>query len=438
MEPLLSELPWSRWTIFACTVQKPSGAMTTHDDSYADASFDLDESIGEDIDEELDTPARRIAVVDSDGEGEDEISPPRARKQSPPEPSPRSSPEEAAPTTTPGSAGTRLSAGSGLASLPPLSPRRLSPMSPGIASGSSLKPLLAPKSPLPPSPRSPFSSHKPMIYVPPSRELPFKTPAKLWEFESRWENVEAGATDAGGDDVVEEVADDGVAERHVPSSPESSSVESPKRWVDTLRTPTKAERLVHRYSSVNTINPVLQRQMELSRRRREAVTKWTPPKEKRTKAKRKPALPTFNTVKDTGVVVVEASTVPQRRTATVDVNAALPVFSAAVSRALAQCAIDADDQRRYLVSGAERNPRATVAMVEDVPALAAVQGPGTPYANVPTHKRYSWYKHYGFAGKGAKTSWGYNPKREDIGARYAAAKTQPAKCAACVTDDDER
>ena len=73
---------------FACTVQKPSGAMTTHDDSYADASFDLDESIGEDIDEELDTPARRIAVVDSDGE--DEISPPRARKQSPPEPSPRS------------------------------------------------------------------------------------------------------------------------------------------------------------------------------------------------------------------------------------------------------------------------------------------------------------------------------------------------------------
>ena len=195
---------------------------------------------------------------------------------------------------------------------------------------------------------------------------------------------------------------------------------------------------MHRYSSVNTINPVLQRQMELSRRRREAVTKWTPPKEKRTKAKRKPALPTFNTVKDTGVVVVEASTVPQRRTATVDVNAALPVFSAAVSRALAQCAIDADDQRRYLVSGAERNPRATVAMVEDVPALAAVQGPGTPYANVPTHKRYSWYKHYGFAGKGAKTSWGYNPKREDIGARYAAAKTQPAKCAACVTDDDER
>ena len=405
--------------------------MTTHDDSYADASFDLDESIGEDIDEELDTPARRIAVVDSDGE--DEISPPRARKQSPPEPSPRSSPEEAAPTTTPGSAGTRLSAGSGLASLPPLSPRRLSPMSPGIG-GSSLKPLLAPKAPLPPSPRSPFSSHKPMIYVPPSRELPSKTPAKLWEVEFRWENVEAGATDAGGDDVVEEVADDAS-----PCSPESS-VESPKQWVDTLRTPTKAERLVHRYSSVNTINPVLQRQMELSRRRREAVTKWTPPKEKRTKAKRKPALPTFKTKKDAGIDrVVKPASSTERRTATVDVNSALPVFSAAVSRALASCAVDEEDQRRYLSgkNSAEKiNPRAVVAMVEDVPALSAVQGPGTPYANVPTHKRYSWYKHYGFAGKGAKTSWGFNPKREDIGARYVAAKAQPAKCTACV--DDER
>ena len=120
-----------------------------------------------------------------------------------------------------------------------------------------------------------------------------------------------------------------------------------------------------------------------------------------------------------------------------DVNSALPVFSAAVSRALASCAVDSEDQRRYLSGGAKGNPKATVAMVEDVPALSAVQGPGTPYANVPTHKRYSWYKHYGFAGKGAKTSWGYNPKREDIGARYVAAKAQPAKCTACV-DNDER
>ena len=70
--------------------------MTTHDDSYADASFDLDESIDEDIAYEAaddNTPARRINVVDSDGDDDDSIHP-RARRSSPPEPSPRSSPEE--------------------------------------------------------------------------------------------------------------------------------------------------------------------------------------------------------------------------------------------------------------------------------------------------------------------------------------------------------
>ena len=413
--------------------------MTTHDDSYADASFDLDEIIDEDITDEAaddNTPARRINVVDSDGDDDDSIHP-RARRSSPPEPSPRSSPEEEAGapemTTPPSTGRTRLSGG--MASLPPLSPRRLSPMSPVATrgSGSLLKPLLAPKSPLPPSPRSPFSSHKPTIYVPPSRDLPRKTPAKLWEIESRWDNVEAGAVDAGDDDVVEEVHDVSDVQ-----SPESS-VDSPKQWIDTLRTPTKAERLVYRYSSVNTtVNPVLRRQMELSRRRRDAVTEWTPPKEKRTKARRKPALPRFDTKKDIVDPSKPVSSPARVRTACVDVNAALPVFSNAVSRALASCAVDEGDQQRYLNERGDKtktNPRATVAMVEDVPALSAVRGPGTPYANVPAHKRYSWYKHYGFGGKGAKTSWGYNPKRGDIGARYESAKSQPAKCTACPASE---
>ena len=187
-----------------------------------------------------------------------------------------------------------MSPGSGLTSLPPLSPRRLSPMSPGIAPGSSLKPLLAPKSPLPPSPRSPFSSHKPMIYVPP-RESCRSRPRRS-----------CGSSNPGGK-TWRPARRTRAATTSSRKSPTMASREAraeqsgvivgrvPEGWVDTLRTPTKAERLVHRYSSVNTINPVLQRQMELSRRRREAVTKWTPPKEKRTKAKRKPALPTFNT-----------------------------------------------------------------------------------------------------------------------------------------------
>ena len=274
----------------------------------------------------------------------------------------------------------------------------------------------------------------PTIYVPPSRDLPRKTPAKLWEIESRWDNVEAGAVDAGDDDVVEEVPDVSDVQ-----SPESS-IDSPKQWIDTLRTPTKAERLVYRYSSVNTtVNPVLRRQMELSRRRRDAVTEWTPPKEKRTKARRKPALPRFDTKKDIVDPSKPVSSPARVRTATVDVNAALPVFSNAVSRALASCAVDEGDQQRYLSEQrgdkTKTNPRATVAMVEDVPALSAVRGPETPYANVPAHKRYSWYKHYGFGGKGAKTSWGYNPKRGDIGARYESAKSQPPKCTACPASE---
>ena len=116
-----------------CTA-RDARTMTTHDDSYADASFDLDESIDEDITDEAaddNTPARRINVVDSDGDDDDSIHP-RARRSSPPEPSPRSSPEEEAGapemTTPPSTGRTRLSGG--MASLPPLSPRRLSPMSP--------------------------------------------------------------------------------------------------------------------------------------------------------------------------------------------------------------------------------------------------------------------------------------------------------------------
>ena len=42
----------------------------------------------------------------------------------------------------------------------------------------------------------------------------------------------------------------------------------------------------------------------------------------------------------------------------------------------------------------------------------------SPYRTPPAHRTYAWYKHFGFAGKGAKTSWGFNPKREDIRRRY--------------------
>jgi hypothetical protein len=50
------------------------------------------------------------------------------------------------------------------------------------------------------------------------------------------------------------------------------------------------------------------------------------------------------------------------------------------------------------------------------------------YRPAPVHKTYSWYKYYGFAGKGAKTSWGYNPKRVDIGERYGEVMGRGERC----------
>lgn len=50
------------------------------------------------------------------------------------------------------------------------------------------------------------------------------------------------------------------------------------------------------------------------------------------------------------------------------------------------------------------------------------------YRASPAHKTYAWYKYYGFAGKGAKTSWAYNPKRVDIGERYVEVAGRLERC----------
>lgn len=53
--------------------------------------------------------------------------------------------------------------------------------------------------------------------------------------------------------------------------------------------------------------------------------------------------------------------------------------------------------------------------------FSAARGPASPYAPLPTHRTYAWYKQFGFAGKGASSSWGFNPKRADLFAAYAKA-----------------
>lgn len=66
----------------------------------------------------------------------------------------------------------------------------------------------------------------------------------------------------------------------------------------------------------------------------------------------------------------------------------------------------------------------------------AARGSRTPYAPVPTHRTYAWYKQFGFAGKGALSSWGYNPKRKDIQAMYEkadAARSTPRKSKSDLT-----
>lgn len=40
--------------------------------------------------------------------------------------------------------------------------------------------------------------------------------------------------------------------------------------------------------------------------------------------------------------------------------------------------------------------------------------PPSRYSMLPATKRYEYYKHYGFAGKGAKTSWAHNPTKKPV------------------------
>ena len=105
---------------------------------------------------------------------------------------------------------------------------------------------------------------------------------------------------------------------------------------------------------------------------------------------------------------------------------ALPEFSAAVAAALAASGakgyLVAPDEEVEEANAAHASPKARVAMVADAPAVRSVAAPNSAYRPTPAHKTYAWYKHYGFAGKGAKTSWGYNPKRQDIKARYDDVK----------------
>ena len=226
-----------------------------------------------------------------------------------------------------------------------------------------------------------------------------------------------------------------------PAAARRGGATSPKAQSPPAKRSTTATRTTTR------MNPVLARAAELARRRRDAARfpeKRTPTRSKAMeRSSTEPATvpsPTRDYLRRaeslaaatprprraTRAAAAAADSSPPRRCVRVDLVSALPEFSAAVAAALAASGskgyLVASDETAEEADAANAPPKARVAVVADAPAVRAAAKPDSAYRPVPAHRTYAWYKHYGFAGKGAKTSWGYNPKREDIKARYDDVK----------------
>lgn len=116
----------------------------------------------------------------------------------------------------------------------------------------------------------------------------------------------------------------------------------------------------------------------------------------------------------------------QTRVVRADLQSGAPIFSRRAADAL-----EASGARDFLVEDEQdetikkkRGPSCFVATAETERGgtYSAARGPLSPYAPVPLHRTYAWYKQFGFAGKGAASSWGFNPKRNDLFVAYAKAK----------------
>jgi hypothetical protein len=105
-----------------------------------------------------------------------------------------------------------------------------------------------------------------------------------------------------------------------------------------------------------------------------------------------------------------------------DLRSGAPIFSRRAADAL-----EASGARNVLAEdGDPSSPARTACFVAVAEpgrggVFSAARGPASPYAPLPTHRTYAWYKQFGFAGKGASSSWGFNPKRADLFAAYAKA-----------------
>jgi hypothetical protein len=131
-----------------------------------------------------------------------------------------------------------------------------------------------------------------------------------------------------------------------------------------------------------------------------------------------------------GALQTNHSAVPASpvRVVRADLQSGAPIFSRRAADAL-----EASGARDFLVEDEEdkttnknkkRGPSCFVATAETERGgtYSAARGCSSPYAPVPLHRTYAWYKQFGFAGKGAASSWGFNPKRNDLFVAYAKAK----------------
>ena len=240
-------------------------------------------------------------------------------------------------------------------------------------------------------------------------------------------------------------------DRGVPPLPPTPTARAPAAARRGGATSPKARSPPAKRSTTTTtrMNPVLARTAELARRRRDAArhpekrttTRSMAMERSSTEPSRTVPSPTRDYLRRAeshaaptrrprrateAAAAADTSSSPPRRCVRVDLVSALPEFSAAVAAALAASGakgyLVASDEAAEEADAANAPPKARVAVVADAPAVRAAAKPDSAYRPVPAHRTYAWYKHYGFAGKGAKTSWGYNPKREDIKARYDDVK----------------
>ena len=279
------------------------------------------------------------------------------------------------------------------------------------------------------------------------------------ETEEEAKEKATGSTETSARDAVAGVS----ASRRTPEEEEGSPVtkkasKPPRaRWIrpETHADATDAKRpretaaAAARRARVpaRSTNPVEMRREFLARRRREAAANAprTPGearaatyrvKRPHTDANAKTNANENNQTKTTRVARVgrdalgvpgnEARFVPANaRVVRADLRSGAPIFSRRAADAL-----EASGARNVLAEDGPRGPSSGPARTACFVAVAepgrggtfsAARGPASPYAPLPTHRTYAWYKQFGFAGKGASSSWGFNPKRADLFAAYAKA-----------------